>query len=128
MSDSMNIALSGLQANATRFATAANNIANVRSTSSADTPEEAYQPQQTSTLSVETGGVTTITETQNPSTYTAYSPTDPNANADGMVAMPNVNIDAEMVESMMAVTGYKANASAIRTLQAMDRSLLDIKA
>lgn len=124
----MTIALSGLQANATRFATAANNIANARTTSSADTPEKAYQAQETSTIDVGAGGTRAVTDSANPATYAAYSPTDPNANAEGLVAMPNVNLDQEMVNSMMAVTGYKANAAAIRTLQAMDRSLLDIKA
>lgn len=126
MISSLSASLSGLQANAARVATAANNIANVRSTGPADQPQRAYQPQVTTTEALAGGGVTTKTQTVTPPTTTAYAPEDPNANAEGLVAMPNVSLENEMIEQQTAVIGYKANASAVRVASEMDKSLLDL--
>jgi flagellar basal-body rod protein FlgC len=128
MNSALNIALSGLQANATRVAVSANNIANMRTTGRADAPETAYQPQEVSAVAQEGGGVEVNVRGTDPATTTAYAPTDANADAEGQVAMPNVSLEKEMVDNMMAVTGYKANATVIRSLAAMDKSLLDITA
>lgn len=128
MSDAMNIALSGLNLNAKRVGVSANNVANMTTSGPADNPGAAYQPQRVQAVSAgEGGGVNAVVQNTDPATFPAYSPNDANANAEGMVAMPNVNLEAEMVEQMMAVTGYKANAAAIKTLAAMDKALLDIK-
>lgn len=128
MTSAMNIALSGLLANATRVGVSANNVANMASTGSADDPSTAYQPQRAVLTSAgEQGGVRVTIQDTEPATVPAFSPSDPNANAEGLVALPNVSLEQEMVEQMMAVTGYKANASVIKTLAAMDKALLDIK-
>ena len=126
MNSTLGIALSGLQANAARVATASNNIANLRSSGPLDQPQQAYQPEVTTTVALGGGGVTTSARTVNPATSAAYAPDDPNANAEGLVAMPNVNLENEIVEQMSEVIGYKANAGAIRAQNAMDRSLLNL--
>ncbi len=128
MSDSYSIALSGMNANAARMAAAASNIANMRTSGSADAPQTAYQAVDTVFSTSEGGGVSADVVSRDPATVTTFSPSDPQANAEGLVAMPNVDLNQEMVESMMAVTGYKANAEALKTLSVMDRALLDIKA
>ncbi len=128
MSDSLGISLSGLQLNATRAGVAANNIANSQSTGPASDPSRAYQPQQVRAVSAgEGGGVRAVVEGTQPATTPAYAPTDANADEQGMVAMPNVNLEQQVIEQMTAVTGYRANAAAIKTLAAMDKALLDIK-
>jgi flagellar basal-body rod protein FlgC len=128
MSDAMNIALSGLNLNSKRVGVSANNVANMLTSGPADNPGAAYQPQRVQAVSAgEGGGVSAVIQNVAPATTPAYAPNDANANAEGLVAMPNVNLEAEMVEQMMAVTGYKANAAAIKTLAAMDKALLDIK-
>lgn len=126
MSSTLSIALSGLNANAARAATSANNIANMRSTGPADQPEKAYQPQVTTTQSAGGAGVKATTRPVDPATTTAFSPSDANANSDGLVAMPNVSLETELVEQDMAVIAYKANASVVRTQNSMDKSLLDL--
>ncbi len=128
MGDSLSIALSGLQANAARVGVAASNLANLRTSGKVDAPETAYQPQQTVLTAQADGGVTAAIKPVEPATETVYAPTDANADADGLVAMPNVSVEQNLVDSLMATTGYTANASVIKTLAAMDRSLLDIKA
>jgi flagellar basal-body rod protein FlgC len=128
MRDILGIALSGLSANATRLGVSANNVANIATTGSADDPASAYQPQRAVPVSAgEGGGVRVTIQNTDPATVPAFSPGDPNANAEGMVALPNISLEQEVVEQMMAVTGYKANASVIKTLAAMDKALLDIK-
>jgi flagellar basal-body rod protein FlgC len=41
-----------------------------------------------------------------------YDPEHPDADAEGYVAMPNINIIEEMVNMMMATRAYEANVSA----------------
>lgn len=41
-----------------------------------------------------------------------YDPEHPDADADGYVTMPNINIIEEMVNMMMATRAYEANVSA----------------
>lgn len=113
-------ALSGMNANATRVAVSANNVANAR------TPD--YQPQEVVQTSQAGGGVDVSVTESSAGASSYYQPDTPGANAEGYVSMPNVDYGAEAVEQRMAVAGYKANAAVIKTLAAMDKDLLDIQA
>lgn len=62
-------------------------------------------------------------ETQGPLTY---DPGHPDANADGYVERPNVNIVAEMVDMITASRAYEANATAINAAKSMATKALDI--
>lgn len=55
-----------------------------------------------------------------------YDPSHPDADEDGYVAMPNVNIVTEMVEMISAQRGFEANASVIESAKNMARDSLDI--
>ncbi len=48
-----------------------------------------------------------------------FDPGHPDANADGYVEMPNVNIVEEMVNMVTASRSYEANATAFETLKQM---------
>ena len=48
-----------------------------------------------------------------------YQPGHADANADGMVAMPNINIHEEMVDLMAASRSYEANLSVVKTARSM---------
>ncbi|MEW5701280.1 MAG: flagellar basal body rod protein FlgC [Candidatus Zixiibacteriota bacterium] len=53
-----------------------------------------------------------------------YDPSHPDANADGYVAMPDVEIVTEMVELMDASRAYEANITAAEAVKSMvDRAL-----
>jgi flagellar basal-body rod protein FlgC len=55
-----------------------------------------------------------------------YDPSHPDADADGFVAMPNVDPLIEMVEMMTASRAYEANLSALQTIKAMTNKALEI--
>ncbi len=55
-----------------------------------------------------------------------YQPGHPDADPNGMVAMPNVNIYEEMVDLMAASRSYEANLSAVKTARSMALQTLSI--
>lgn len=57
---------------------------------------------------------------------TIYDPAHPDANADGYVEMPNLNIVSEMVDMITASRAYEANVTAINTAKSMASRALDI--
>jgi flagellar basal-body rod protein FlgC len=55
-----------------------------------------------------------------------YDPTHPDADESGYVAMPDINIIAEMVEMMAASRAYEANISIARAAKSMFKEALNI--
>ncbi len=55
-----------------------------------------------------------------------YDPTHPDANADGYVEMPNLNIVTEMVDMITASRAYEANATAINAAKSMAARAMEI--
>lgn len=55
-----------------------------------------------------------------------YMPGHPDADADGFVAMPDIDILSEMVEMMVAARAYEANATALEAAKMMARKALEI--
>lgn len=55
-----------------------------------------------------------------------YNPTHPDANAEGYVFMPNVDITKEMVDMIAATRSYEANVTAINASKAMIMKALEI--
>lgn len=127
------IALSGMKAALQRFDAAANNIANVRShgplTGAAATGyPPAYTPVDVVQMSVPGGGVVSrvINSPRGPVAY--YDPSAPFADADGMVAAPDIDLASEMVNLITAEHDFAANLFVLRVESEMMASLFDIKA
>lgn len=57
---------------------------------------------------------------------TVYQPGHVDADANGMVAMPNINIHEEMVDLMAASRSYEANLSVVKTARSMALQTLSI--
>ena len=55
-----------------------------------------------------------------------YDPGHPDANADGYVEKPNVNIVQEMVDMITAQRAYEANSTAINAAKAMASKAMEI--
>ena len=55
-----------------------------------------------------------------------YNPQHPDATADGMVLMPNVNLSSEMVDLITASRTYEANLSVVKNARQMAARTLDI--
>jgi flagellar basal-body rod protein FlgC len=55
-----------------------------------------------------------------------YDPTHPEADKNGYVALPNINVMEEMVNMISATRSYEANVSAIKAAKAMALKALEI--
>ena len=69
--------------------------------------------------------VTEIHEDQNPPRL-QYEPNHPDANAQGYVAYPNVNVVEEMADMISASRSYEANVTAAQAAKSMAIKTLDI--
>ncbi|PQP80605.1 flagellar basal body rod protein FlgC [Paenibacillus sp. PCH8] len=69
--------------------------------------------------------VTEIREDQSP-LKPVYDPSHPDANAEGYVYMPNVDIAKEMVDMISASRSYEANVTALNSTKAMISKALEI--
>jgi flagellar basal-body rod protein FlgC len=57
---------------------------------------------------------------------TVYDPGHPDADADGNVRMPNVDMAQEMVTLMAASRAYEANVAALRSARSLAQAALDL--
>ena len=55
-----------------------------------------------------------------------YDPNHPEADGNGYVALPNINVMEEMVNMISATRSYEANVSAIKAAKAMALKALEI--
>ena len=55
-----------------------------------------------------------------------YNPGHPDANAQGMVAMPNINIHQEMVDMIASSRSYEANLAVVKNARSMAIQALSI--
>ncbi len=69
--------------------------------------------------------VVKIAEDNSPFKY-VYNPDHPNANDEGYVSMPNVNIVKEMTDMITASRAYEANATVVNTAKGMANTALGI--
>ncbi len=64
---------------------------------------------------------------EDPSNFVkVYDPNHPDADEDGFVSMPNVNIVSEMVDMISASRSYEANLSSIDAAKRMAREAMNI--
>jgi len=69
--------------------------------------------------------VTEIKEDKSPPRM-VYDPSHPDADENGYVAMPNVNMLEEMLDMMNASRAYEANAAAVNAAKTMAQRAIDI--
>ncbi|GMT41674.1 MAG: flagellar basal-body rod protein FlgC [bacterium] len=55
-----------------------------------------------------------------------YDPSHPDADGEGYVRLPNVNLMKEMVDMLSAARAYEANTAAISTVRRMAQQAIDI--
>ena len=129
MSSVFSSAISGMNAAIARLSNAATNIANVSSTgklpATPDGKATSFEPKDIVNITTTTGEVTTTSVPRTPAYHPMYSPNSPDANADGLVAAPNIALESEIVDSLMAKTAYQANAKIIAVEKEKQETLLD---
>ena len=130
MSSVFDIAVSGLRAQSRRLEISADNVANVLSLGVHPDPAlaspEGFAPQRTAFTSQVSGGVAATAVSITPAAFLAYQPDHPDADPDGMVPLPNVSLEQEMVEQIQALRMFQANVKVIQTQDRMLGALLDI--
>jgi len=117
---------SGMAAERLRLDTISSNLANINTTR---TPEGGpYRRLMTVMESAPDGrGVRVARIVQDESSsLLVYNPGHPDADADGNVAMPNVNPVLEMVDMISATRAYEANVAAFNAAKAMAAKALEI--
>lgn len=130
----MDISASGLSAQRARMDAIANNIANASTTR---TPEGGPYRRQEAVFAehleeagigpARVAGVETpeiVADGQAP--RMVYDPGHPDANPQGYVAMPNVNIVREMTDMITATRAYEANVTAMNASKSMVTKALEL--
>jgi len=87
----------------------------------------AYTPKRVDQVESADGGTQAVVNNVSPATVASFDPNAPYADANGMVATPNVNLAGEAVQQLIARYTFAMNAAVERTYEQMMKSLLDIK-
>jgi len=138
---SMRISATGLDAQTKRMNTISSNIANAETTETEEggpyrkkdavftaTPDrENFSEILAGEMDEKAQGVlvTEVREDPRPPRM-VYNPSHPHANAEGYVAMPNVNMTEEMANMISAQRSYEADVTAMNTAKAMAQKALEI--
>lgn len=122
------ISVSGMQAAAMRLEASAQNIANAQSSGplpNSTGTTSAYAPVTVKQSDVKGGGVSARIVNATDPYVPSYDPSSPDANAEGMVAAPNVDMASELVNVMTARISYEASAKTLKVGNDMLKTTLD---
>lgn len=146
---SLRTAASGLTAQRLRLDVIANNIANSNTTRTEDggpyqRQQVVFRPRESAPtfriplptpvaarrgVDIESNmsglQVTEIVHDQTPGSR-VYRPSHPDADEDGYVTYPNVNVATEMTDMLSATRSYEANVTVINAIKSMALRALDI--
>lgn len=138
MFDVLKISSSGLHAQRVRMETIATNLANIHTTRTEEGGPYKKQNVVISSSDASGGGfrgvlskklegvqVEEITESEKPFEKT-YDPGHPDADREGYVTLPNVNVLEEMTDMVSATRSYEANVNVINTTKHMFLKSLEI--
>jgi flagellar basal-body rod protein FlgC len=114
----IDIAISGLKVQALRMDVIANNIANSNTTRTASGQPFRRQDVLLTTIGG-LGGVTVggLTQDMRGEFKRVLQPGHPDADANGYVAMPNIDLPVEMMHMVAATRAYEANAAVLKRYQ-----------
>ena len=140
MFGAIDAAASGMTAERLRLDVISNNIANVNTTRTADGGpyrrqyvvfeprpggDGAFSKSLNRQLQLNGVKVSGISKDDSPLRM-VYEPGHPDADADGYVKMPNINIITEMVDMMTASRAYEANVTSVNVAKSMMLKALEI--
>jgi flagellar basal-body rod protein FlgC len=131
--DIFKVSATALEAQRTRMNTIASNMANAQTTRTEqggpytrkDVVFKTIPIQSDDSEGLEGVKVVDVVEDSKPFTV-IYDPGHPDADEDGNVSMPNINVIDEMVNMMMALRAYEANVKAFNISKGMYQKALEI--
>lgn len=120
-SNPIDIAISGLRAETSRMNVIASNIANSNTTR---TPSGEPYRRQVIILATSGEGISGVTVKEIAADMLTgfkriHQPGHPDADKDGYVLMPNVDLPVEMINMMTASRAYQANAAVLKRYEEM---------
>jgi flagellar basal-body rod protein FlgC len=131
LNKALSISASGMDAQTTRLRVIAENLAN-ESTTGSSPGADAYRRktvtfgnQMDQATGAELVTVTKIGQ-DNSDLPLRYDPSNPAANADGYVKLPNVNSFVEMMDMRDAERSYEANLAVMQTTRSMLSRAIDL--
>jgi flagellar basal-body rod protein FlgC len=130
----VNAAASALDVQRARMEVAVSNLANAESTRGPDGQpyrrrEVVLETETTEPFSgqVEAAGVRVAEVVEDQAPFRRrFEPSHPDADADGFVAVPNVDVPEEMVNMLGAARAYQANLTAISLIRDTVQKALDL--
>lgn len=132
----INASATGLDAQRARMEVAVSNLANAESTRTAN--GEPYRRREIvleatqadgpmGSADVQASGVKVAAVLEDSAAFRRrYEPSHPDADADGFVAMPNVDVPEEMVDMLGAARAYQANLTAIGLIRDTIQKALEL--
>ena len=137
----LDIGASGLTADRTRINTISMNLANAKTTrtpqggpyrrrtvvQAATDVDDPFSVHMRSALDRELKGVRVMAVTMDKRPLKqVYEPGHPDANAEGYVSYPDINVVEEMANLMSAQRNYEANVTTVEAIKGMDNKALEI--
>ena len=126
ISSPVDIAVSGLRAESLRMKVIANNIANSQTTRTEQGQPYRRQEVVLSTSGSDLSGVRIEEVLSDPSDFKKVYRPGPDADADGYVRMPNVDLPNEIARMVMASRAYQANAAVLKRYQEAANQALEL--
>lgn len=135
----MKISASALKAQRVRMNTISSNLANIETTRTPD--GGPYRKREVVFQSTQEGFASTLDsrlrdaaqgvkvshiQASNQPMKMIYEPSHPDANDEGMLAMPNVNLVEETADMMSASRAYEANVTVVKSAKRMALKALEI--
>jgi flagellar basal-body rod protein FlgC len=122
----LDIAITGLKAQGKQMEVISSNVANAR-TSDAGKGQPYRRLEAAFKYDDEMGGVELDKIVTDMSDFLRiYDPGNPQADKDGYVAMPNVNLPAEMINLNIATRVYQLNVAVLKRYQRMVTNTLEL--
>jgi flagellar basal-body rod protein FlgC len=136
MYTALDVSTSGLVAQRTRLDAISSNLANISTTRNEAGEPMPYTPRfvvfQTDENVLTSGGGQGVkvdrVEYANVEPNLKYEPGHPDANAEGYVAYPNIDMTTEFVDALGATRAYEANIGVIEVTKDMSNRTLQILA
>ncbi|MHC4483158.1 MAG: flagellar basal body rod protein FlgC [Planctomycetota bacterium] len=123
----IDIAISGLRAQGKQIEVISSNVANARTTDAGN--GEPYRRLE-AIFKTDDDGISGVSlkeiATDKSDFYQIFDPGNPNADEQGYVTMPNVNLPLEMMNLTVATRTYQANAAILKRYQRMVETALEL--
>ena len=131
--DIFKVSASALDAHRVRMNTIASNMANAQTTKTENGGPYVKKDVVFQTMMIKNNGgdnlegvrVSEVVESAKPPTV-IYDPGHPDADENGYVSMPSINVIEEMANMMMALRAYEANVRAFNISKGMYQKALEI--